>query len=178
LAPIGGAISTVDTAHSLRSFLMGIPIVLLATKGFHLLHSNLDAIKKYIVVGVVFLLLSIEVIDYQAHYFSDYVEESVTAFFSNGMLESLVLAVKRSPKEILVATLQDYHLPFYLETLDVPQEIAITPVLEPIPDNDVCLIYRNNKEIRKAKIGMFNDLYPSYVDFENDDWLVAMRCYD
>lgn len=177
LAPVGGAISDQGFPHSLRSFMMGISIVLIATQGFYLLLARFDRNKKRIVVGAIFLFLALEIASYQSHYFSDYTEESIPYFFSYGLGEALVIAKEQKPKEIRVTTLRDHHLPFYLEVVDILPKITVVSTSNLVPGNDVCIIYKNNALVRK-KLAVYNDLYPSYESFSEKGWLVRMRCYD
>jgi 4-amino-4-deoxy-L-arabinose transferase-like glycosyltransferase len=172
LAPVAAAL-TIGDAHSLRSALLGLYVLIFSLYGFSIIVAVEKKTTRYVLCIAIFLLLALETNNYLHNYFIEYPKKSVWAFQSYDFKSSLAIALEQNPNDIVVskyALLPYSHLEFYKRVLNVKSSIPIV-VRRPVAQDKRCVIFFPfNQTIRNED--QFDNIMLS-----NKDDFTKVKCY-
>lgn len=188
ISPAAAALTWESAPHSLRSFLIGMYIVIISAYGlkFIIISKKNDTFSSVKLnfwqqpnsLSKAFLLLLFpiflwEIAGYQVYYFANYPEKSVEAFAGYDFPKALQKAIDQKPKQIVVSNAAYYpytYLEFSKRIVKNPDNIKMSiGDLKPYPNS--CLLYfRDNESDLKKYTDQYRDLS------EKEDW-VKVRCY-
>ena len=140
IAPIAASL-TIGTHQSLRSILLGLYILIFSCYGLALILLIKEKELKKTLVAAVFIVMLFEALLYINDYFTRYKNDSISWFESYDFKNTLITAIQKKPKEIIVSNLENYSLTeFNKKLISNPNQIPIL-VDNIVPRNNTCIIY-------------------------------------